>query len=356
MENTVIIFGAGATKACGGPMTNEILRRAFDNAAEIEREDFLTRVREFIDENFFPSGGEDSFPPLPLLISVIDTAIDRKHSLNQKWDNGQLIAVREALDYVIFAVLNNELRKLQTNCYQTLLQKLYADNDAIPSLISLNYDIIADNALAIFNERHRCHEPPFPNYHCDIATPTYRNKVGHAHLLKLHGSLNWLYCPSCNRLDVGLSNSERSFAKVLEELYSQQEAEGNTMEARLSCHGRPCRSCNAEVQPVLISPTYFKDYRNPHISRIWYEADQMLRTAERVIIIGYSLPDDDLDVLYLLKRGLAHLGPEKIDIVDSDAPKHRNLNHHPTGQRYQTLFGPNINWHTNGFEAFIEEL
>ena len=27
---TVLIFGAGATKACGGPLTNEILPRTFE--------------------------------------------------------------------------------------------------------------------------------------------------------------------------------------------------------------------------------------------------------------------------------------------------------------------------------------
>ncbi len=355
MQNTVIIFGAGATKACGGPMTNEIMRRAFDNPGEIEREDFLACVQEFLADNFSPSGGVDPYPPLPLLISILDTAIDRKHSFNQKWNNSRLSDVREALDYIIFAVLNNELQRLQTNCYRDLLEKMYSNNDDNPSLISLNYDIIVDNSVAMFNEHNRHGERPFPNYNCDIATSTYKNKVGKTRLLKLHGSLNWLYCPSCNRLDVGLSRTERSFSKVLDQLYQEQEADGFNMEARLTCKGRPCKSCGAGVQPVLISPTYLKDYRNPHISRIWYEADQMLRAAERVIIVGYSLPDDDLDVFYLLKRGLAHLSHEQIDVVEYD-PDHRNIGDNPTGQRYQILFGSDINWHTDGFEAYINQL
>lgn len=346
-SNTVVIFGAGATKACGGPLTNEIIARGFDNAYNIDREDFLATLKKFIDQNFF-SSQPDSFPPLPLLISFIDTAIDRNHALGPNWGRADLIRAREALDYVIFAVLEHDLKVLPHNYYRDLYDYLYANEGALPVTISLNYDIIADNAISGWNEHNRDDRKPFPDYMCDIMTDAYRDKKGVGQLLKLHGSLNWLYCPSCNRLDVGISRSGSRFAKVLADLYQEEN-----LEERLSCHGRPCRSCNSEVQPVMISPTYFKDYRNPHISRIWYEADQVLRKAGRVIIIGYSLPDDDLDVLYLLKRGLSHLQPEQIHVVEYDSGG-RSLELHPVGQRYLTLFGPDINWYTNGFEGFLD--
>jgi hypothetical protein len=32
-----------------------------------------------------------------------------------------------------------------------------------------------------------------------------------------------------------------------------------------------------------LTPSLAKDYRNPHLSRIWYEAEQVLRNADRVI-------------------------------------------------------------------------
>jgi hypothetical protein len=34
--------------------------------------------------------------------------------------------------------------------------------------------------------------------------------------------------------------------------------------------------------------------------------------------LGYSLPDDDVEVVYLLKRGLAHItDPKKITVIES---------------------------------------
>ncbi len=68
----------------------------------------------------------------------------------------------------------------------------------------------------------------------------------------------------------------------------------------------------------MIAPTHFKDYRNPHLAQVWYEAERVLREANKVIFIGYSLPDDDVEVVYLLKRSLAHLEPECITVVEFD--------------------------------------
>ena len=352
-ERTVIVFGAGATKACGGPLTAEILKRAFLNEYAIDREDFLGTLHDFLSSNFHDTG-PDEYPPLPLLISLLDTAIDRKHAFDAEWNAERLMAVRVALDYIIFAVLDHDLQRIQTNPYRDLLEKLYPDQNADATCISLNYDIIADNSLTRFCEERGHDQNPFPNYQCDVATPGYRDRVGPATLLKLHGSLNWLYCPSCSALDVRMSPSGRAFSKALGDLYVEQEATGGSLEAGLSCHGRPCAYCGAEVQPVLISPTYFKDYRNPHISRIWYSADQTLRKAERCIIVGYSLPDDDLDVLYLLKRGLAHLVPSKIDVIEHD-PGGPGPLENPVGKRYRMLFG-DIEWHQDGFQEFVDRL
>lgn len=346
MDNVVIIFGAGATKACGGPLTNEILTRAI-TTIHIDREDFLATLNDFLRDNFHEVQ-PGIYPSLPLLISFIDTAIDRNHSLGPNWSREKLSRVRAALDYVIFAVLEYDLKTLQRNYYLELYQHIIGKTGQFPTTISLNYDIIADNAISRWSNDHGNPMKSFPDYCCDITSPAYQDKKGTGRLLKLHGSLNWLYCPNCNRLDVGISESGKNSVKMLEELYIELK-----LEDRLSCHGRPCLSCGSEVEPVMISPTYFKDYRNPHISRIWYEADQALRHADKVIIIGYSLPEDDLDVLYLLKRSMSHLDPINIHVVEYDM-LHRPVFDHPVGQRYATLWGNQINWYTDGFEGFLQ--
>src|SRR5262249_22198855 len=180
-----------------------------------------------------------------------------------------------------------------------------------PAVISLNYDIIVDNA---FVELSDC----LPDYGCDIDTKLYQQRPHWGSLLKIHGSLNWSYCPGCDRLDLGVAESGRTY-NMLEELY-----QSDRLDARYSCHGFPCPQCQTFVEPVLITPTQLKDYRNPHVRKVWTLAEQALRRAERAIIIGYSLPDDDLDVIYLIKPALGHLADQPPCLewraVSSDPP------------------------------------
>ncbi|MFN3325700.1 MAG: hypothetical protein ACK5AZ_19565 [Bryobacteraceae bacterium] len=83
----------------------------------------------------------------------------------------------------------------------------------------------------------------------------------------------------------------------------------------------------------------------------------MLRAAERAILIGYSLPDDDLDVIYLLRRGLGELAsraPERITVVEKSTDEAlRAIGQHPVGRRYRSIFGPKIDWRTDGFDGLL---
>lgn len=349
---TVVIFGAGATKACGGPLTNEILPQAFEPIVrqEIEREYYIDLLDNFLIQNFHlpqkqENRTESDYPALPMLLSLIDIAINRNQPMGANWPVDILRQVRRALQYMVFALLEYKLRRLSHNYYIDLFRKL--DQNTPPTIISLNYDIIADNSLAALSG---C----FPNYGCDIDTPQYKFGPQNGTLLKIHGSLNWSYCPGCNRLDLGVSQSGKTY-KMLDELYRVDQ-----LEARYSCHGFPCPVCATHVEPILITPTQMKDYRNPHVFKVWNLAEQELRNAERVIIVGYSLPDDDLDVIYLLKRGLGQLAnqnPKNITVVEQCTnTEMQDIGRNPVGRRYRTIFGPDIDWRTDGFEGLISDL
>jgi len=355
-SNPVVIFGAGATKACGGPLTNEILFDLYKNQndfQELEREGFLKLLDDFLVDSFnVPKDRmqrtKEHYPGLPLLLSLLDVSIDKKQPMGREWGTDNLVHIRDALEYGVFALLERELRRLSANYYYELFN-LLMNASAPPKVISLNYDIIADNSL-IYLCQERGIEPGFPEYGCDIATDFYRERPKFGTLLKIHGSLNWLYCPGCHRLELGISAASLSTIKVLNELYQE-----NPLEPRYGCHGSPCQDCKTDMRPVLITPTHSKDYRNPHIAQIWYKAERLLRDADRIIIIGYSLPEDDVDVIYMLKRaldGLRRKSPKMITVVEYD-DRQRGISSHPTGLRYRNLFGEDIDWRTEGFRDWI---
>ena len=51
------------------------------------------------------------------------------------------------------------------------------------------------------------------------------------------------------------------------------------------------------IPPVTEKTTYF---RNETVCRLWYEAAQGLKNADRIFIIGYSLPTSDLGMRLFL--------------------------------------------------------
>ena len=372
MKNPIVIFGAGATAACDGPVTNRILPDAFkafhgpQPPQTYNREEFFYTVEDFLKDNFhLPTDLADRkdhhYPGLPLLLSLIDSAIDRGQPFGGR-DLDKLRNVRGSIEYLIFAVLQESLKNVpEKNPYYRLLHGIQQQHGIEPRVISLNYDLIADSVLftmAVKSMRNdvlgnsKCR---VPNYGCDIRTVAYQS---HPHdyglLLKLHGSLNWLYCPNCHRLDIGLSETGPGVLvtrKVLDDLYQEVN-----LHDKYSCQGADCLDCQEKVRPVLITPTHKKDYRNPHIAHVWYQAERALRESDRVFIIGYSLPDDDVDVVYLLKRGLSHLVSSRgqITVVQHGKPG-ETLEEHKDGPRYRALFGEQFDWQVSGFGEWVDK-
>jgi len=345
MPGTVVFLGAGATKACGGPMTNEILPLIVGGAT-FDPANRLPQLNQFLQDQFHVSPGtpQESYPGLPMLMSLLDTALERRQPFHPLWDSNSILGIREAIEFGIFDVLENRLLQAPTNNHWQLLQKVFPPPTQ-PCVVSTNYDLIIDTAMMFVSES-RLPDGALPAYHCAISTDFYRNEAQRfGTLLKLHGSLNWLYCKTCGRLEIGASDS-RKYLKILNRLV------GPSLDQSYRSDGGACPTCASKLRPLLVAPTHLKDYRNPHLAQVWYEAERVLRESGRVIFIGYSLPEDDVEVIYLLKRGMAHLPPPSVTVIEYD-PAKPPLANHPVGRRYRTLFGDGIDWHPEGLDAWL---
>ena len=371
-NNPVIVLGAGATKACGGPLTDEILPAALKNWFEMDgqqfsvnnREDMLVLAKEFMQRCFnVPVDNDlitkDTCPSLPMVLSMLRRSTQLNMPIGD-FSGDNLVKARRAIEYSIFAVIEATLHRIPENKrFHTELLKPFYLKGIEPTVISLNYDVIVDNAMFLLSEFYQNMRPP--NYGVDIETERYKDfcRGGtFGNLLKIHGSLNWMYCEKCKRLDLFISEGMRT-AKALDELYHSVP-----FDDAYSCQGTPCRNphCNSFINPILITPTYVKDYENPHVDQVWKQAEDKLKQADRVVFIGYSLPTDDVEVAMLLKRGLGHLDPKQITVVeyvngdDAKPPDQRTpLTGHATGNRFRSLFGQDIDWQTTGFKGWLAE-
>jgi len=137
-----------------------------------------------------------------------------------------------------------------------------------------------------------------------------------AHVLKLHGSVNW----------VSLQGNERSWATA----WTQMLNEHRTLEDAIR-ELRPSftttifgdyESVNrAGRTPLLAPPTWQKSFGEPLLT-VWDSAVAALQTATNVIIVGYSMPHTDEHFKYLLAAGLKeNISLRKIFFVNLEADK-----------------------------------
>lgn len=325
MAGTVIFLGAGATKACDGPLTSEILPALM--AGPYAAGPATPLLTDFLRTLFHVDAGSpaEHYPGLPLVMSLIDTALDRRQAFHPDWDLDRVSKLRQEVELLIFDLLEDKLNTAPTNSFYRLMDITYPA-PAEPCIVSTNYDLIADTAM-MFLSQARTPDGCLPNYRIPIRTAFYTGDGKRfGTLLKLHGSLNWLHCRTCQRVEIGASAVKR-YLRVLERLV------GPTLQQSYTADGQPCSGCGTRLRPLLIAPSHLKDYRNPHLAQVWYEAERVLREADRAIFIGYSLPDDDVEVVYLLKRSLAHLAPHQITVVDHDDEKPA-LTQHAARRRY----------------------
>jgi hypothetical protein len=139
------------------------------------------------------------------------------------------------------------------------------------TVISFNYDLVVEHAL---------HEVNIPfSYGLSTRQANFDASAQCQHeygsnetvrLLKIHGSVNW-----------ALDNPNE-----LPTLYGTYE--------NLREHG---------LSPLLIPPTWRKGF-GPQLVPVWDAAVAELRTATRIIVLGYSIPPTDLHFKYLLAAGL----------------------------------------------------
>ena len=291
--NKVIILGAGASAADGAPLQAGLFRRYADiiqrNQANMVHASSESELRTFftlfwganIDD---PNWTAQHFPTFEEALGLLEMANARGEffkgfgGLQTEANRGQ--EMRAHLSNLIAVVLDDALQKApqtHTNLVAGLRNLQWMDKVAF---LSFNYDLLIDNSVrtALNTE---------PDY--AVSFRSVQNAIPPAAgvkqplLLKIHGSLNWLYCPTCNQLDC--------FA-------------GEKIVAQIAYDPMPitCNVCQEPRVPILIPPTFFKVMSNFYLQQIWRKTEEMLREADHVIFCGYSFPDADIHFKYLLKR------------------------------------------------------
>jgi hypothetical protein len=63
-----------------------------------------------------------------------------------------------------------------------------------------------------------------------------------------------------------------------------------------------CHCGHRPLRHVIVAPSYVRDVRDPVILGIWHSALEALREANEWVIVGYSLPPEDVAIRSMLLR------------------------------------------------------
>ncbi len=300
-ESTTYLLGAGASREGGVPLAAEILPVGHRLLRDLERSKgrapgtYLERlgpghadsfrsvfefIARFLDRSTPDEVAPDELPTIDTLWALVELAYEQHASFGPGGQWGDPRAVREALMDLMFHVLvgcrlngDGEVTYgALPNPYERFVDQLRPTD----GVIALNYDTLLDSAL-------EAAERPI-DYGTEVMRRDRRDDRGPCTpLLKLHGSFNWLYCPTCQRL----------------------EYFGPRNVAHLPLEGEERAACPVDEsrrEHLILPPSLLKSYENLHLQRIWGAAAQLLQTCTRLVVAGYAMGDADIYVRYLVKQ------------------------------------------------------
>lgn len=194
--------------------------------------------------------------------------------------------------------------------YQRIAQSL-KPGDAV---ISFNYELLMDYALHnLKNTDIRWMIKDGYGISCDYLSEdrktaqnsTEQRNQSNIKLLKLHGSLNWLFCPQCGQLYT----------------YEHSDARGNSVIINGMANMIKCATdhCCHRLSRVIIPPTLMKNYQSiPFIPTLWHQAREVLKQASEIIVIGYSFPATDFRSNWMFRKAMVdNNNLKKVIIIDS---------------------------------------
>jgi len=348
MVDTAIFLGAGASKAEGAPLQGELFHDYFSSEMfktsqdDMDRE-LATFFREMFRIDVYQNLTGIEFPTFEEVLGLTDLAIMRKEAFrhfdieNRAVNSGSLRFIAQHLVFLVAKILDARLGD-RAPLHRKLVKALGAANELHSSVfVSTNYDILIDNAVTeqfSSGEVDLDYGVEFRNFERpdDWRRPKPKNRV---QLFKPHGSLNWLYCRTCNELEI--TPKEKG---VVTRLIS-------------SIDNASCGRCASVYSPLIVPPTFFKDMNNVFLSTIWNRTDIALQKINHIIFCGYSFPDADIHIKYLLKRSQTNRQtPMKYTVINHFKGK-KNGECKQEKYRYARFLGPEVNYTTMSFEKFV---
>lgn len=279
-EKVVYILGAGFSKDAGGLLMAQFLRKSKLGSGRKRLNQVYPCIKRFlrqsIQDGLVRDWNIEEFFNIVSEADLLDLEFKRKPFAWNNWKASKIY--QDLVDRIV-----NEL-------LLSMREKLWNRNSQLP----LHYWDFAgkcltkDVTIITFNWDHIPEWLLFRKFgslnYCLNDVKTVDKSIGNISnnngikLLKLHGSVNWLVCGNANHPI---------------HIYNSWQAQKVRMDY--------CVRCNYELDKFIVPPVWHKRRYAQRINELWEIAADELCAADKIVIIGYSLPALDISAKHLLQ-------------------------------------------------------
>lgn len=313
-EQVAFLLGAGASKPSPSdiPTVTELLPQLLERARRLDREQVNSLADFCHDQNI------DNIEDLLTAVLISDFCSRNTGILSlvefQLFGNGRLtdsrrrsprrpihtdvssVAYLQDTLQVLFALLSNLMLPASPNEGHKAIVDYLRDKPSTP-IVTTNYDCCIDRALISSGI-------PF-DYTVDFANQDLLPKAYEpfSSLIKLHGSLNWFYCETCQ--EVRLIDIEQTVSD-----YNNQRGEYPIISV--------CSVCGGQRRALLVPPYAMKFDVAPPLQPLIATAASSFDSRDLIVVVGFSFADADLYISRMLIKAMQASSETRLLIVDPD--------------------------------------
>jgi len=346
----LFVVGAGFSHYAGLPLATDFTEKLLD-VEHLKTRGASTLITQFLRKFVFDTFGHrldspsESWPHLEDLFTCIDLSANSGHHLGFQYSPAVLRTVRRALISRIFRMLQMSYTsgKKTARPDRRVLEGFLSRVDASRSaFLSMNWDTVIEKGL---EDTQRISSF---DYDCDALSAHFekqKKEIGlvpiprhePVHILKPHGSINWMYCDACREVFwFPLDSPQRIAAQLFGNRDWEVVKEFTGQSYTFPVLNYNCPTCSAQALGTRLATfSYRKALDFPMHEKTWQSAEKLLRAAKAWIFIGYSLPAADYEFKHLLKcvQLTRRERPELVLVTRGNGAE-------STRKNYQRFFGP----------------
>ncbi len=296
------LLGAGASVPSGIPTVDKLLSELWKQAKRIGHEDLdrlsgwceeqkITNIEDLLTAAYISDFAAKNRNIVALLGYFFFSGDQNPSVRISEIDVSSIGFLQDTLQ-TLFGLLTSTMISTGPNPTHKAIVDFIKDHKNT-SIITTNYDGCMDEALLKAGIGLKD----------TIDSENEKNDIDVIKLTKMHGSINWAYCDSCQEV--------RQFDLLfLKEIYEKDMLSYPVMGI--------CKNCGGLRRPLLVPPLSFKFLMFPHLIDIWNSARQSIEDADYLIIVGYSFSEADVYITKIISRSMAMNRNKKMIIIDTN--------------------------------------